>query len=363
MTARLVFLLGGLAAAAACGGSERPEAAATRAVELGPESVAAARIATIESGPIVSGAIAPARSATVRAEVGGSVVAISVDEGEPVRRGQIVARIEARDLEEAHRSAEVAVRAAEQQLAIARSEAARTQALVEGGALAERDLELARNQVAAAESQLAAARAKLAAATQQLADTVVRAPIDGIVSVRSASAGDVVSPGTALVTIIDPSSLRLEAAVPSERVGEIRPGVPVEFEVRGYPGRTFLGRIARLSPAADPATRQVKILVEIPNVDRRLIAGLYAEGRIKTTVRQALVVPASAVDETSAKPAVTRIAGGRAERVEVQLGLRDPEREVVEILSGLRPGDQVLVGAARALTPGTPVAVRQVAAR
>ena len=305
----------------------------------------------------------PARSATVRAEVGGSVIALTVDEGERVARGQILARLEARDLEEAHRSAEVAVRAAEQALAIAQREAARTEVLVRGGALAERDLELARNQVAAAESQLAAARARLAAAAQQLADTIVRAPIDGVVSIRSASAGDVVSPGAPLVTIIDPSSLRLEAAVPSERVAEIRVGAPVTFEVRGYPGRAFLGRIARVSPAADPATRQVKILVDIPNADRRLIAGLFAEGRVKSTVRQALVVPVSAVDTGAAAPTVTRIAGGRAERVEVRLGLRDPEREVVEILSGLRPGDQVLVGAARALSPGTPVAVRRPAAR
>jgi RND family efflux transporter MFP subunit len=167
------------------------------------------------------------------------------------------------------------------------------------------------------------------------------------------------TPGTPLYTIIDPSSMRLEASVPSDRIGELRVGAPVHFTVRGYEGQTFAGRIERISPVADPATRQISIFVAIPNVGGRLIAGLFAEGRVQTEVRRALVVPGTAVDTTGTAPAVTRIREGKAERVEVKLGVRDGETEKVEVLSGLADGDVVLIGAARGVTPGTPVTVRR----
>jgi RND family efflux transporter MFP subunit len=169
--------------------------------------------------------------------------------------------------------------------------------------------------------------------------------------------GDVVTAGAALYTIIDPSSMRLEASVPSEQIGGLRHGVPVRFAVRGYQGQTFAGHIERISPAADPATRQVSIWVSIPNTAGRLIAGLFAEGRVETEMRRALVVPENAVDAASGSPAVTRVRDGKAERVEVKLGIRDPEREQVEVIGGLQEGDTLLVGPARGITPGTPVAI------
>ena len=102
----------------------------------------------------------------------------------------------------------------------------------------------------------------------------------GVVSKRAVNAGDVATMGTELYTIIDPSSMRLEAAVPSEQIGAVRVGAPVSFEVRGYPDQTFEGRVERISPAADAATRQVPIFVQIPNASGRLVAGLFAEGRV-----------------------------------------------------------------------------------
>jgi RND family efflux transporter MFP subunit len=345
----------------ACGGDgEAPQAAAPPpSVRVGAESVARADVREISTGPILSGQLAAERQATVRAEVGGSIVNVSVEEGERVGRGQLLARIEARDLTEAAASAAVAVKAAENALALARSELQRTEMLVKGGALAERDLDTARNAVATAESELAAARARQTSARQELADTSIRAPIGGVVSRRAVNGGDVVQPGAEIVTIIDPSSMRLEAAIPADRIGEVRVGAPVRFEVRGYPGQTFTGRVERISPAADPATRQVPIFVTIPNAGGRLIAGLFAEGRVSSERRRALVVPASAVGTTGDQATVTRVSGGKAERVNVTLGLRDPESELVEIKSGLTEGDLVLTGASRTVADGTPVQVAE----
>jgi RND family efflux transporter MFP subunit len=303
-----------------------------------------------------------AREATVRAKMPGSVLEVRVEEGQPVQRGAVIARIEARPLEDALISSQSAVRSAEQSLAVAEREAERTASLVKGGALAERDLELARTAVTGAQAQLADARARLASVRQQLDDAVVTAPISGVVSGRPVNAGDVVSPGTPLATIIDPSSMMLEASVPSEALAALTLGAPVEFEVRGYPGRTFDAHIERIAPAANPVTRQVTIFVDVPNTRGQLVAGLFAEGRVTSERRQALVVPATAVDTGGQRPWVLRLRDGKAERVQVRIGARDDRTERVEILEGIGEGDVLLIGAARAVTPGTPVTVTGAAA-
>lgn len=355
-----VGVLGLSALATACGGDEAPPAAAENApavVQLAPENVATASIADLTSGPFVSGQLTPSREATVRAQTGGSLVTLNVDRGRNVSAGQIIGRIAARDLDDALASAQAAVKSAENALTVARSEAARTEALVKGGALAARDLEQARNMVAGAEAQVAAAKAREKSTWQALDDTNVRAPISGVVSDRPANAGDIVSPGTPLVTIIDPSSMRLEAAVSSDQIALVKPGAKVQFRVRGLSSDVFTGTIDRLSPSADPVTRQVTIFVTLPNIGGKLIAGLFAEGRVDAETRRGVIVPLGAVDESGPTAVVTRIRDGKAERVQVTLGLRQSEAELVEVLSGIAEGDVVILGAARTLAPGTPVRV------
>lgn len=359
-----LIICGFLLLAAACTRTEsaQPQDAAPAPLQIGAESVATVTLEEIRTGPLISGQLVPETEASVRAKIGGSVTQASFDEGQAVTRGAVLARIEARDLQAAEAAAAVGITSAENALTIANSEFQRTESLVKGGALAQRDAENARNVVASAEAQLAAARARGASARAQLGDTIIRAPISGVVSDKAVNTGDVVSQGTLLYAIIDPSSMRLEASVPSDQIGSLRPGIPVVFTVRGYEGQSFTGRIERISPVADTATRQVPIFVSIPNDGGRLIAGLYAEGRVETQVRRGLLVPANAVDMAAGSPAVTRVRDGKAERVVVTLGLRDRESERVEIVSGLSEGDVLLVGAARGVTPDTPVALTPPAA-
>lgn len=355
--ALLVAALG----AAACG-DEPPvtpgTAAAPSVVEIGPENVTVVGEREISVGPLVSGQLRAGLEATVRAEVGGSVLVAAVEEGQTVARGALLARIEDRTLGDAVTSAQSALRSAEQALALTKREAERTARLVAAGAIAEREQETADNALAAAQAQVDDARARLASAREALADTIVRAPIGGVVSRRHVGVGDVVSPGRELYTVIDPSSMRLEAAVPSEALPAARVGATVRFEVRGYPGQRFEGRIDRISPAADPVTRQVPIFVDIPNTGGRLLAGLFAEGRVTEQSRVALVAPMRAVHLEAASPWALRVRDGRVERVEVRIGLRDDQREEVEVIGGVAKGDQLLVGGAQGLTPGTPVRVR-----
>ncbi|MGH7629395.1 MAG: efflux RND transporter periplasmic adaptor subunit, partial [Gemmatimonadales bacterium] len=116
-------------------------------------------------------------------------------------------------------------------------------------------------------------------------------------------------------------------------------------------------KLDRVNPAADPATRQVRVYATIPNAEQGLVAGLYAEGRIGTERRQVLLVPISAVDQRGVTPTVLVVRGGRVEQQGVELGVRDPATDRIELRAGVQAGDTVLVGAATAIVPGTPVRV------
>lgn len=351
--------IGMLLACAACGGAEsdtRAAEAPPAPILIGQENIVRVIQDTIVTGPIISGELRAAREATVRAELSGSMSQVSVEEGQSVARGAVLGRIQAPQLEGTRRSAESALTSAENQLSVAQREADRTQQLVSAGALAVRDLDVARSSVAAAEAQVADARSRLLTAQEQLGDAVLRAPISGVVSDRAASSGDVVSPGTALFTIIDPSSMRLEASVPSEALGALRVGADVTFTVRGY-DQPFEGRITRISPAADPTTRQVPIFVSIPNAAGRLVAGLFAEGRVLSEEARGLVVPENAVNTTTGEPWVLRVTDGKTDQVRVTIGLRDRRTERVQLTSGVKEGDILLRGAAQGIAPGTAVTV------
>ncbi|HLA89408.1 MAG TPA: efflux RND transporter periplasmic adaptor subunit [Gemmatimonadaceae bacterium] len=350
---------------AACGrqGADAAPATATSAVNIGPEAIAVVAMATLSSGPAVSGTLVAERTATIRAEVSGPVLAVLSDPGVRVAKGALLARVDDTAIRDAWLSAKSGVTQAQLAADLATREEQRAERLLQAGAIAENALEAARRVHAGARAQLDDAKARLSAAQQHLDNTVIKAPYDGVVSERQVNAGDVVSPGMALFTVVDPSTMRLEGAVSADQLGAVRVGSPVRFAVTGYPGRTFEGAITHLYPSADPQTRQVRLFARIPNAGRDLVAGLYATGRVASTTRQALTAPLAVVDQRGIKPVVTRLRNGKAERVEVTLGLRDEATERVELTSGVAPGDTLLVGAAQGITPGTPVTVSAVTDR
>lgn len=328
----------------------------------GPVAVAAADVAVvsraaIQSGPRIAGSLEARERAVMRAEVGGSVVAMKAEIGDVVKRGALLARIEDNTLRDALRSAQLGVTSAQADLDAYRKQQERTQKLVEGGALAQRDLEAATTQSTASEARLEAARASYAQARERLGWANVTSPINGVVSERGVAQGDVVQTGAVLFTVIDPSSMRLKASVSSEQLGAVSIGAPVTFSVRGYPDQSFSGTIERIAPAADEVTRQVPIWISIPNPENKLVAGLFAEGRVSSQAHEALVIPVGAVSLVSTPAQVKRIVNGTVEEVSVHVGLRDELAQTIEVLDGLADGDLVLRGAAAQLIAGTAVQV------
>jgi RND family efflux transporter MFP subunit len=312
------------------------------------------RTATVEAGPLVSGTLEAAQRASVRAQLGGTVEKVGPELGQSVTEKTLLAKIDPGGLADVAGSARAQVAAAQAALEVAQREVERNRALVGAGAVARRELDRAESQAAAQRAAVDQARAQLATAQSQLGDATVRAPMAGVVAQRAVNAGDVVQPGATLYEIIDPSSMRLSASVPSDQLGAIAVGQAVRFTVHGYPDQTFTGAVSRIAPSADPVTKQIAILVDLPNPARRLLAGLFARGRIAAQTATGVVVPLAAVDTRATPPVAMRVTGGAVETVPVKLGLRDALRDEI-LVTGLAAGDRVLARVTAAPPPGTRV--------
>jgi RND family efflux transporter MFP subunit len=344
---------------AGCRDNAAAEAATAEvpSVTLRPDNIAVAAQREISAGPSISGTLAAVRQATIRAEVPGVVTETMVEQGERVRAGQILLRLDDAAVRDAVLSAQSAARTANEAMVVARRNAERAERLGQAGALAERDLEQARFAAMSTEAGLADARARLTNAQKQLDRTTIRAPFAGIVSERQVNAGDVMQVGNPAVTVVDPATLRLEATVPVSALSTLAPGSPVDFEVSGYEGKSFTGRVERINPAVDPATRQVRMYVAIPNLSGRLVAGLFAQGRVATERRSAIAIPISGLDLKGTAPMVRRLRGGKVELVLVEAGLQDDVLQLIEITSGIAVGDTILIGPSAGLAVGTPVRI------
>jgi membrane fusion protein, multidrug efflux system len=335
-----------------------PPAAADQTVVLGPENVAIVEGRRVESGPPVSGTLRAVRAATIRAEVGGPVLAVEAQAGQPVRSGQLLARIDPTGLSQQRQAARSAVASARNAAQVAEQEAARAKQLFEAGAGARRDLDNAEVQLQARRAALADAEARRTLAEQQLGRTEIRAPFSGVVSDRPVNTGDIVAPGSPLFMVIDPARLELDGGVPAVDLGQVKLGDPVDFTVTGFGERRFQGRVTRVNPAVDPATGQVRVYVEVPNPEGTLVSGLYAQGRIASSGAVLPAAPLEAVDRNTSPPTVLRVEEGKVHRVPVEIALRDDVAGAAGFKAGVKPGDVLVLGSARStVAEGTPVRV------
>ncbi len=335
------------------------KAAAPEPITLAPENVATVTERTLQAGPDISGTLRAKRAAALRAEVGGTVLEVLAEAGERVPQGKVLARVDVTALRDALVAAQSGVSAARNSLRVAEANAKRARTLAEAGAFAVQQAEQAEAALEGARAQLADAQSRFVSAQQQVAKSQVKAPFAGVLSERQVSVGDIVAPGAPLFTVIDPARLQFEGSVPAAQVGLVRPGARVDFTVTGFE-QVFQGEIERVNPAVDPATGQVRVYVDVKNDDGRLISGLYAHGRVAAESATGPAAPASAVDDSSKPPTVMRVAGGKVERVPVEVALRDDVTGAVAFRSGVNAGDVLVLGSARATLPeGTPVRVAQ----
>jgi membrane fusion protein (multidrug efflux system) len=311
-------------------------------LQMSPEDTITVESNALASGPVITGSIQPERRADLRAEVGAVVIQVMKENGEPVKKGDVLLRLDETSIRDSVNSADEATRAAEQTLAQAQRMYERQKTLLASGMVstqAQEDAEIRRNN---AQSDLAAARSRSVSARQQLTRTVVRAPFDGIVSERKVSNGDTAQVGKELIKVIDPHSMRFEGLVSADKIGVVKVGQPVLFRVNGYPGQSFSGKVKRVDPAANAVTRQVEVLVDFSEQAQPRVAGLYAEGRVESESSSALMIPPSALIQAGDSNYVWRIKGGALAKVALTVGARDDRTGRWQVLSGLATGDMVV---------------------
>jgi len=344
MPHRIVPLLLLALALGACGkGPDAGKKAAdTAPLIVSPEDLHTVRSTALASGPAVTGTIQPERRADLRAEVQGIVLQVLKENGDTVKRGDLLVRLDADTIRDGLSSAEAAQRAAQQAFEQAGRQLERMKTLRSSGMASAQALEDAENRRNAAQSELEAARSRVSVAQQQMERTQVRAPFDGVVSDRKVSAGDTAQIGKELLKVIDPTSMRFEALVSADSVGQIEPGQTVHFRVHGYGEQEFTGKVRRMNPAANPTTRQVEMLVDFVGEKQPKLAGLYAEGHVQTASRTSLTLPASAVVRDGDTASAWRLKDNKLQKVKLAIDARDARSGDYVLKSGLAEGDQVI---------------------
>lgn len=311
-------------------------------LQVASEDLVTVESNALSSGPVITGSIEPERKADLRAEVGAVVMQVLKENGEAVKKGDLLVRLDDTALRDNLNSAQEAVRASTQSLEAAERVLTRQKTLKSSGMVSSQVLEDAEIRRNNAQSDLSAAKARLVAANQQLTRTLVRAPFDGIVSERKVSAGDTAQIGKELVKVVDPESMRFEGRVSADSVGVVKVGQGVVFAINGYPGQNFLGKVKRVDPAANPVTRQVEVLVNFADKNLPRVAGLFAEGRIEAETTSALMVPESALVKQGDTTYVWKIKDKALAKATLQMGARDARSGNWQVQTGLAKGDLVL---------------------
>ena len=342
---------------AACGKPSATPTKQTSPLVIAPEDTLAVRNSSIASGPVIVGSIQPERRADLRAEIQAVVLQVLKENGDAVKRGELLLRLDDTAIRDALASAQASERSAQQALDQAQRQLERMKTLRASGMASAQALDDAEGRRNSAQSDVEAAKARLVLARQQLQRTEVRAPFDGIVSDRKASAGDSAQVGKELLKVIDPASMRFEGLISSDQVGLVRAGQPVTFRVNGYGEQDFEGRVRRVNPAANATTRQVEVLVDFAGKQQPRLAGLYAEGRVETASAESLTLPASAIVRDGDQASAWRVAGNKIQKVPLVVGERDVRHGSIVVKKGLAEGDQVIRYPSALLKDGQPVQV------
>jgi RND family efflux transporter MFP subunit len=309
---------------------------------LAPEDVLTVSSSALASGPVVTGSVQPERKADLRAEVSAIVLQVLKENGEVVKRGDVLLRLDDTSIRDSLASAEQSVISSAQALDQSNRQLERLKTLRASGmtsAAAFDDAEVRRN---TAQSEVSAAKARAVQARQQLARTTVRAPFDGVVSDRKVSNGDTAAIGKELLKVIDPTSMRFEGHVSADTISAVKVGQKVNFRINGYGDQQFAGIVKRMDPAANAVTRQVEVLVGFANAVQPKVSGLYAEGRIEADTSAALMLPETALVRDGDHTYTWLVKGNKLVKTNLALGPRDARSGNYVVTTGLASGDLIM---------------------
>ena len=293
----------------------------------------------------LTGTLKAANQTVVKTRVAGDLVQLLVREGESVRARQLLARIDPTEYELRVKREQATLAAAQAQLDMAAKTRENNAQLLARGFISQTAFDNAQSGLEAARANRDAAAAALELARKALADTEIRAPIAGAVAERHAQPGEKLPVDGRLLSLVDLSSIELEAPIPADDIAQVALGARAEFRPEGIE-RTYTGKVIRINPATAAGSRSVFVYIAVEPADRAIHAGMFAQGSL-VLGRSAptLAVPFSAVREEAGRASVLAIVDGRLAQLPVTLGARGRAEgldDAIEVRSGLAPGTAVV---------------------
>ncbi|MFO7304035.1 MAG: efflux RND transporter periplasmic adaptor subunit [Gammaproteobacteria bacterium] len=323
-------------------------------LELAAVDIAVAEPRVLSRTIPLSGSITPLVQATVMAKVSGDVEIVTVREGQDVRAGDVIARIDTRNLRAEYERELAAVEKARAELELAQLHREKNKALLEQRFISQTTYEESESAYAGSVANLKLAEAQARLAQIALEDAIIRAPFDGTVARRLVEPGEKVSPDSAIVTLVDLREVWLTAAVPAVEIPAVAVGQRARFKVSGFGDRVFEGVVQRINPVAEEGSRAVKIYISVPNPDRALKGGMFAQGTLElASSAPVLAIPQRALRYGGNEPFVYTLEDGKIIRRPVQIGARAEDEGYAEIVSGLVAGERVIVADIGDRKPGS----------
>jgi membrane fusion protein (multidrug efflux system) len=308
-----------------------------------PVEVANVELMTVAEEVEALGTLAADEMVVIAPEIAGRVIELGFKEGEPVRKGQDLVKLDTAIL-----SAEL--KQAQADLGLARDTHERLRSLVARGSGTQVSLDEAVAKLASSEARVELAKAKLAQST-------IVAPFNGVVGLRSVGVGDYVAVGKPLIILTNIDPIKIDFRVPEIFLSRLKVGQPVSMRVDAVPDRIFTGQTYAIDPVVDINGRAIRLRAAIPNADLALKPGLFARLNITVDRRDnAIVIPETAVVPDGMGKMVYVVDGGKAKRIPVELGKRLPGK--VEVLSGLTPQMQVITAGQMRLRDGSTIAIK-----
>ncbi len=331
--------------------------AKVEAIELAPSDVMVATVQPLNQGLALAGSIKAAQSVVVKARVPGELQGLQLREGDTVKVGQVLARIEPTEVQARQQQALRQVDAAQAQLDIALRQHTNNQALVRQGFISNTALETSESNLAAAKANKLAMDAAADLTRKAITDSVLRSPIDGQVSQRIAQNGERVPVDGQVLVLVDLRQLEMEAAVSAAESVGIRVGQTADLQIEGS-SALVPARVVRINPSTMAGSRSVLVYLALtPSPGLR--QGLFAQGFLNTEQNKALAVPQSAVRNDKPTPYVQVVRDGRIVHVLVELGARGmgplPDRTPMVAVQGLADQAQVVLASAGGLPDGAAV--------
>jgi len=329
---------------------------AESAMQLNASEVATAERSSIQKSVRVTGTLSPLATTQLAARVNAPIAEVLVRSGDAVDAGDVLLRMETDDLASTLDQQRANARSTAANLAVARNQLERDRSLGERGMTPQSSIESQRAQVTAQEANLEAQQLTVQTAERALANATVTAPVAGRVASRSVEAGQYVSTGTPLMTLVDLSVMELAANVPLRAVDSIKPGQTALIQVDGISGERFTGEVDRVNPVAQSGTRTAGVYVRVPNPEERLRGGMFASVEIIIAKRDdALSVPLDALREDPNGEFVLTLNNDELQRTAVETGDLWNGGEDVEITSGLTAGAQYIAAPLPELKAGDKV--------